>query len=122
MARLLRGKTLAWSLPALSLVLVVVAVLVLWLAPALGPGGQLAPLLGYLALPLAFPVVGALVADREPANPVGWLFGALGVVGGVQVAAGAVVLVEPAMPGRGWAAWLTGWLDASGCQKVGRGC
>jgi hypothetical protein len=67
-------------------------------------------------------VVGALVADREPANPVGWLFGALGVVGGVQVAASAVVLVEPAMPGRGWAAWLTGWLDASGCQKVGRGC
>ena len=122
MARLLRGKTLAWSLPALSLVLVVVAVLVLWLAPALGPGGQLTPLLGYLALPLAFPVVGALVADREPANPVGWLFGALGVVGGVQVAASAVVLVEPAMPGRAWAAWLTGWLDASGCQKVGRGC
>jgi serine phosphatase RsbU (regulator of sigma subunit)/anti-sigma regulatory factor (Ser/Thr protein kinase) len=119
MARLLRAKTLAWSLPALSLALVVVTMLVLWLAPAWRPGTQLAPLLGYLALPLAFPVVGALVAGREPANPVGWLFGAIGVVGGVQVAASAVVLVEPALPGRDWAAWLTSWLDAVALGGLG---
>jgi serine phosphatase RsbU (regulator of sigma subunit) len=119
MARLLRGKTLAWSLPVLSLALVVVAALVLWLAPAWRPGGRLAPLLGYLALPLAFPVVGALVAGREPANPVGWLFGAIGVAGGLQLAAGAVALAEPALPGRDWASWLTGWLNAAALGGLG---
>ena len=115
----LRGKTLAWSLPVLSLALVVVAVLVLWLAPAWRPGAHLAPVLGYLALPLAFPVVGALVAGREPANPVGWLFGAIGVVGGVLVAASAVAVAEPALPAHDWATWLTGWLNAAALGALG---
>src|SRR4051794_37964965 len=63
---------------------------------------------------LAFPTVGALVASRRPANPVGWLFCALGVPLGVEriakaYATYALVTHPGAVPGGPAMAWLATW-------------
>jgi hypothetical protein len=70
--------------------------------------------LGSLPLPaalLAFAVVGALVASRQPPNPVGWLLLGVGLCGAV-VALGesyaryALVTAPGSLPGGLYAAWL----------------
>ena len=54
---------------------------------------------------LAFPVVGALVASREPRNAVGWILLGVGLMGAVQVPAALYAdhrfeHGQPARPGR----------------------
>ena len=63
-----------------------------------------------------YPVVGAMIVFRQPANSIGWLF--IGV--GLLFAAAALfpayatygVFVDPgSLPAAEWAAWVSGWLD-----------
>ncbi|HYG71999.1 MAG TPA: hypothetical protein VEC15_06885, partial [Actinomycetota bacterium] len=68
-----------------------------------------------VAFALALGGVGVIVASRRPENPIGWIFCALGVLGGVM-ALGAeyarwALLVEGGRPPGGrYAAWVQEWL------------
>jgi hypothetical protein len=69
-----------------------------------------------VAAPLAFAVVGALVATRQPRNPVGWQLLAVGVfltanLASESYARYALVTAPGALPGGLYGAWL-GWTYA----------
>src|SRR5215213_6820169 len=77
---------LAWSLCAVCVALIGLALLLDFLtgevfpagvSPA-RPGTGFAVLTGVLSL--AYPTVGALIASRLPANPIGWLFCGVGLL------------------------------------------
>ena len=62
-----------------------------------------------------FSVVGALVAYRCPKNPFGWLYCAVGFVGGIrlfsaQYAAYALLGAPGSLPGGEVAAWILSWI------------
>ena len=70
---------LAWSLWAACVALIALALSLDFLTPlhyGFFPGERLAPGLAVLTgvLSLAYPTVGALIASRLPANPIGWIF------------------------------------------------
>jgi len=77
---------LAWSLCAVCVALVGLALLLDFLTgevipagePGERPGPGFAVLTGVLSL--AFPMVGALIASRLPTNPIGWLFCGMGLL------------------------------------------
>ncbi len=79
----------------------------------------------YVILPAAcaFPVVGALVATRQPRNAVGWILLAFGVIGAVQVPAGLYadhhfMHHQGPWPGDEVAAWLSDWLGQTSLFAV----
>jgi hypothetical protein len=41
--------------------------------------------LGYLIFAVLFPTVGVVVAWHRPGNPIGWLFGLIGLLGAVEL-------------------------------------
>jgi hypothetical protein len=84
MGRLVRPRSLAWSFPALSAALVAATVLVALQASAWRADAEIATTLPLIVLPLVFPTVGVLIARRDPANPVGWLFCIVGAAGGAS--------------------------------------
>src|SRR5215208_6893274 len=77
---------LAWSLCAVCVALIVLALLLDFLTgevlspgpPGQRPGPAFALLMGVLSL--AFPTVGALIASRLPANSIGWIFCSMGLL------------------------------------------
>ncbi len=108
---------LAWSMWALSFVLLALGVLFSFLTRAApDPNAFGLPFDALLsAALLAFPTVGALVASRRSGNAIGWLFCVVGVLFGVQSAAYGwgvyALLTRPgALPGAELAAWLSTWL------------
>ena len=63
----------------------------------------------------AFPIVGALIATRQPRNAVGWILLAFGLMGAIQVPAALYAdhhfaHHEGPLPGDEVAAWLSDWL------------
>ncbi|CAN5566393.1 hypothetical protein BH20ACT21_BH20ACT21_18530 [soil metagenome] len=76
------GARLAWMTFGLVAVSFVGSVVLLAVATQAGavPGGELAEGGALLAMMFSFPVVGVLVAAREPDNPIGWLLLAIGLV------------------------------------------
>lgn len=77
--------------------------------------GSSRPLLAVLAT-FAMVTVGALVASRQPANPIGWVFCALGLgfmVGGVSslYAIRALVDAPGSLPAGVAVAWLSSWVQ-----------
>jgi hypothetical protein len=59
--------------------------------------------------------VGVLIASRRSAHPIGWFFGAAGLLSGVHLFCGeyaiyALVVERGALPGGGVAAWFICWL------------
>ena len=120
---------LAWSLCAVCVALLGLALLlalpsspVYWSSindpgPALQrPGLALALLTGVLSL--AFPVVGALIASRLPANPIGWIFCGVGLLYTAQRFSSAyadyALLVNFAFPGGEYMAWFSTLVEYSG--------
>ena len=70
----------------------------------------------FVTVLLVFGLVGAVVAARLPANPIGWLFLVLALLEGVyELAAGYArhaLFVDPGgLPGATWAAWTSHWLS-----------
>jgi hypothetical protein len=68
----------------------------------------------FAAVLLVFGLVGAVVASRLPANPIGWLFLALALLDAVfELAYGYThytLSADPgALPGVRWAAWVADW-------------
>jgi hypothetical protein len=68
----------AWSLGALSVAMFVANVVLYFLAPSLQPTnnwgtvGTVGDMLVFVSF-LAFPIVGALIASKQPHNPIGWI-------------------------------------------------
>jgi hypothetical protein len=59
--------------------------------------------------------VGVLIASRRPAHPIGWLFGAVGLLSGMHLFCGeyaiyALGVERGALPGGRVAAWITVWI------------
>ncbi len=107
MPRSVAGRS-AWSLAAVALSMMVAGVALTAVADGAVSGVDI----GLTAVLLTFPVVGALVASRQPGNAIGWLFCAAGtLLGAASLAQGyAEVALPDGRPGAVWAAWLSGWL------------
>jgi len=73
-------------------------------------------LFGFVMLGMA--TLGALIARREPRNPIGWIFCVTPTLVAVAVAAGTYAAWaddhHPGAPGAGAAGWLTSWTWVSG--------
>jgi hypothetical protein len=114
---------LAWSLWAVCVVLIVLALLLDFLTgevlspgpPGQRPGPAFALLMGVLSL--AFPTVGALIASRLPANPIGWIFCGMGLFYTAQrftkAYADYALLENFAFPGGEYAAWFSTLVEFS---------
>ena len=108
------GNLIAWLSVGASIGLAV---------PALGMAARTYPSIsGLLSSPsalnavlaLVFPWVGAVIVNRQPANRIGWLLCAEGVVNGVaalsaQYARYTLQTDPGALPGGVWMAWVGSW-------------
>jgi hypothetical protein len=109
---------LAWSLWAVCVVLIALALLLDIFTDDVPvqldarPGFGLVVLAGVLSL--AFPTVGALIASRLPANPIGWIFCCAGLVLAMQrftIAYADYALLETlALPWGQSVAWFASWV------------
>ena len=106
---------LAWSLCAISLVLTVLSVLLL----VLNYSHTGAQVYGYwpesIVIPIGFSIIGAIIASRLPANPLGWLFCAAASVSAVAHLSGeyaiyALMAQPDTLPAGKALAWLTSWV------------
>ena len=105
----------AWSLWALTMLLVALAGVIVAASPAAARYAQESEL-GYLIVAVLFSTVGVVVAWHRPGNPIGWLFGLIGLLGAVALvgngyAALAVLDHAGALPGGTWVALLAVWAD-----------
>ncbi|HKH10148.1 MAG TPA: hypothetical protein VKA73_03285 [Rubrobacter sp.] len=106
---------LAWSLCALALALTALSLLPLALAYSHPDTHIYAPWLDNTLTAISFAPVGALIASRHPANPVGWLLCLYGVVISVshfsaQYAIYALLAQPGSLPAGEALAWVASWL------------
>ena len=122
----MKGRTaslLAWSTCALSLTLTALSFLLVglllysdtaiyyyWLETSM--------------VTVGYSIVGAIVASRLPASPIGWLFCAIALCFGVvhfsaEYAAYALVAPSRSLPAGEAFAWLTSWVWVGGLGLVG---
>lgn len=109
------GKAVTWLAALLWLVAVSGIVIVMTLAFVAPPSGEadFSNTIGFTFFLVASASIGALVASREPANPIGWIFCVMALVG---VAAGFVtVLHEGAFDATtvregGFVDWVGNWI------------
>jgi hypothetical protein len=117
-----RIRRIAWALWLASLALLALGGLFLLLSASI----PIPPSFGFrgvdLVFGLAFSTVGVVIALRRPSNPIGWLFGAAGLVFAVVGFAGQyatyAVLSRPGSPLGPEAAWLTQWLWPSSLGTI----
>ena len=116
------ASRLAWSLFALAIALSLIAVVLLalsWSEP-LPPGSF--GFRGFTLLFVAtFGTVGALVASRQPANPIGWIFLAGAVISGIQELAQEYAIyaaATPRVPLASLAAWIPAWIWIPGTGAI----
>lgn len=105
---------LAWFLWGLCVALISTSLLLGGITPDfLAPPERLGYVLTAViaALSLACPTIGALIASRFPANPVGWIFCTIGLFYGARRFAAAyadqALLVRPWLPGGELTAWAS---------------
>jgi signal transduction histidine kinase len=124
---------LAWSLCAVCVVLIGLALLLDFLTDASGVAGEERGLLPGDADPtlvvitgvlsLGYPMVGALIASRLPTNPIGWIFCGVGLLYAGQrftIAYADYALYENlAFPGGVYVAWFSGLLAFKGTVLAG---
>src|SRR5262245_58206641 len=79
-------RWLAWATLAVIPVLLVTAAVA-----DVASGDDLVELLAFLVLGLPFAIVGAVVADRQPRQPFGWILLAIGVLLAISTASDALV-------------------------------
>lgn len=102
---------LAWAAFALSGLLIAGSVaLVVW-----HPSGNLIPLVLLFVGALCYSGVGALILVRQPANRMGWLLLATGVLTAAAIAVAtygvtSLIFAPAQLPFGIWAAWTFGWL------------
>jgi hypothetical protein len=110
-------RRLLWAVPALSLAIGVAATWLLAAVPSESLPREdrldLLDVLFVLAF-VAYAVVGALVAARQPSNAVGWLFCAAGLaipLSGLLWSYATYSVHADALPGEQWAAWVFAWSE-----------
>jgi hypothetical protein len=122
-----RAAWLAWSMCLLSVTMAMLGVLFLlllsrfhhnvvvdqWLENVV-VSVVFSPVLAVVTV-LSFSTMGAVIASRRPDNPIGWLFCAIGFVGGVRLLsteyAAYSLVAESDLPPRGEVlAWIASWL------------
>jgi signal transduction histidine kinase len=69
----------------------------------------------YTVSVMTFSAVGAVIASRRPENPIGWIFCAIAIIGGVrhlgaQYATYTQLVVPGSLPAGEALAWITSWL------------
>jgi hypothetical protein len=96
-----KARHLAWSLFALFIALVLGSTAATLAGPA--PDGDV-----FFVVVVGYALVGALVASRQPANPIGWLLLAIGILLSLGTLVDANLLFEDAFA-RGVSAWLSDW-------------
>ena len=110
---------LAWSLWAVCVVLITLGLVLDFMledSSLIEAGLRYYP--GFVVLTgvlsLAYPTVGALIASRLPANPIGWIFCSLGLIYSAQrctVAYADYALLENfALPWGEYVAWFSTWI------------
>jgi two-component system NarL family sensor kinase len=106
---------LAWSICALALVLTAISVILL----GLNYSYTTTQVYGYwpesIVIPIGFSIIGAIIASRLPANPLGWLFCAAASVSAVAHLSGeyaiyALMAQPDNLPAGKALAWLTSWV------------
>src|SRR5918998_1015868 len=106
---------LAWSLCALALVLTAFSVVLL----ALNYSHTRTQVYGFwpenTVIPISFSIIGAIIASRLPANPLGWLYCAAAFIAAVvhlsaEYAIYALLAQPNSLPAGEALAWLTSWL------------
>jgi hypothetical protein len=106
---------LAWSLCVLSLTLTALSLLLLALNVS-QPGTHVYNYwLENTVLPVSFSILGAIIAPRLPANPLGWLFCAAGFVSAAEhfsaeYAIYALLTQPHSLPAGEALAWLASWV------------
>ena len=117
---------LAWTLWGVCVALILSGLFLGAITPAfLIPPERPGPILAISTalLSLACPTVGALIASRLPANPIGWLFCGIGLLYGTRRLAAAyadqALLVRPYLPGGEHAAWVSTWLGFPALMAAG---
>jgi signal transduction histidine kinase len=106
---------LAWSLWAVCVAFIVLALFLDFITDfvPVPPEERLAPSLAVLTgvLSLAYPTVGALIASRLPANPIGWIFCGVGLLYAVrrltESYADYALLENFALPWGEYVAWFS---------------
>src|ERR687889_762306 len=111
---------LAWSLWAVCVVLVTLALVLDFITDQsvmpLQAGERYSPGFAVLTgvLSLAYPTVGALIASRLPANPIGWIFCSLGLLYDAArfttAYADYALLQNFTLPWGEYAAWFSTWI------------
>ena len=105
---------LAWSGWALSVVLLALCAALLLINPAssgISNVLDLAAAVVFATLILSFSTVGALIAARQPQNPIGWIMIVAGSALGATILTGSYVALSVAppsgrLPGTQWVAWF----------------
>jgi hypothetical protein len=115
-------RRIAWALWLASLALLALGAFFLLLSVSM----PIPPIFGFRGVDLifgsAFSTVGVVIALRRPANPIGWLFGAAGLVSALVGLAGHYaiygVLTRPGSPLGPEAAWLAQWIWPSSLGAI----
>jgi hypothetical protein len=113
---------LAWALWVLSVVLLALSAPLLLFIPA--PSGisgfpDVVVAVVFATVILTFSTVGALIAARQPQNPIGWILVVAGFALGATILTGSYVdlsVAQPSgrLPGTEWVAWFAQWVWVPG--------
>ena len=119
------AASISWSLSALRVMLVATGLLLVSATIRLAPDAPLPDLLllNICFAALSFSTVGALIASRRPENAIGWLFGASGLLFGVEVFASeygiyALFVERGSLPAGVVSWWLASWVWVPAGQLV----
>jgi hypothetical protein len=111
--RIRRPSFLAWALCGLAILMMGGGIVLEEATNAPSDEGLLEGILLWLAF-VSFPVLGAMVASRQPRNAIGWIFIAIGVGVGVLVAGTEYayygLVLDNEVPGAAVGAWFEQWL------------
>jgi signal transduction histidine kinase len=107
------ASRLAWSIVVATLAVVAVdVVLVVMNRTAIHAFEDVSPI--ETILPIGLSIVGALIASRRPASPIGWMFLAIALIGAIPGVAVQYVVRDTlhpgTLPGVQWMAWLNNWI------------
>jgi hypothetical protein len=109
---------IAWSLCAVSVALMALALAFLFLSSSAALPSELGSLWGtavQISVDFALPILGGLIASRRPDNPIGWMVCAASLANATDYFADGytmyTVLAEPnSLPGGMVAAWVSNWV------------
>jgi hypothetical protein len=118
------ANRIAWSMWALSMLVVALSVPLYLSIPSARPSGvtDVPDTVGavlFTALVLSFSTVGVLIATRRPRNWIGWILIAAGFALGAEIVLSGYVdfsLAQPQgrLPGTEWVAWFAQWVWVPG--------